>query len=70
MSKVIKVIDTILPWLVILTFACDAFIYYNIDSTRFTIDIAAIGGWVSLIDIRDKYHSLKKQIEEKSSNES
>ena len=70
MSKVIKVIDTILPLLVILTFACDAFIYYNIDSTRFTIDIAAIGGWVSLIDIREKFDSLKKQIEEKLSNES
>ena len=70
MSKVIKVIDTILPWLVILTFACDAIIYYNIDTTRFTIDIAAIGGWVSLIDIREKYNSLKNKIEEKSTNES
>ena len=66
MSKVITVIDTVLPWLVVLTFACDAFIYYNIDSTRFTIDIAAIGGWVSLIDIRDKYHALKLKVEGKS----
>ena len=70
MSKVINFIDTILPWLVILTFLCDAIIYYNIDTTRFTIDIAAIGGWISLIDIREKYNSLKNKIEEKSTNES
>ena len=70
MSKLVNFIDTALPWLVVITFIIDAILYWNYDNTRVLIDIAAIGGWMSLIDSREKYHALKLKIEGKSSNES
>ena len=62
MRKVYKVFNEVFPYAMIIMFIADAYNNFSVDYSRISLDIAAIIGWMSFIEVRKDYNTLNDMI--------